>query len=132
MSSAIADRIRAYAEEQGISPRALSLACGWDGSHLGTVLRRLDAGKDVRTATLDTIAATMGRPVTWLLTGETPEGSRLDAHPGWSDADTVAAERYRIDADTLRAIGGWRLPEPLPAVDAAFVVAVARAYLDAR
>lgn len=79
MSSAIADRIRAYAEEQGISPRALSLACGWDGSHLGTVLRRLDAGKDVRTATLDTIAATMGRPVTWLLTGETPEGARLDA-----------------------------------------------------
>lgn len=70
----IAARVRAWVDEHkaalqredpgaDYTVRQLSLACGWDGSHLGTVLRRLESGRDTRTETLRTIATQMGRPL---------------------------------------------------------------------
>lgn len=132
----IAARVRAWAEERaaadpGYSVRQLSIACGWDGSHLGTVLRRLENGRDVRTETLRTIATTMGRPVSWLESGVMPEGVLLGDLPGWTEAAAGAIERFRLDPAHVAAIGQMRVPVAPRRLDAHVVAQLARAWADA-
>jgi hypothetical protein len=133
----IAARVRAWVDEQvkldpSASVRQLSIACGWDGSHLGTVLRRLEVGKDVRTETLRTIATTIGRPFAWLETGEMPEGIRLADLPAWPEASAAALERHRdLTPEAVAAIGKMRVPELPKRFDAGVVAQLARAWADA-
>lgn len=113
----MAARVHAYVEEQKTrdpeySVRKFSLECGWDGSHLGTVLRRMQLGKDQRGETLRTIAKQMGKPLSWLETGEMPEGYRLDEAPEWAVAVAAAIVRYKLDPALLAAMGASRLPYP--------------------
>ncbi len=123
--------MRAYCTEQGVSPRQLSLTAGWDGSHLGTVLRRLERGRDVETGTLTTIAKYMGRPFVWLVTGEMPEGVRLDGLPGWAAVAAEAVERFGLDPAAVAAVGAMCVPEAPKRLEAHTVAALARSWSDA-
>lgn len=133
----IAGRIRAHvaerkAEDPDYSVRKLSLSCGWDGSHLGTVLRRLEAGKDVRAETLRTIAMTIGRPVAWLETGTMPEGVLLKDCPGWKEAASAALAASRtLDPAAVEAVGHMRVPAPPRHLTGYVVAQMARAWMEA-
>lgn len=132
----IAARIRQHVEDvkaeiSDYSVRKLSLECGWDGSHLGTVLRRLEAGKDVRAETLRTIATTIGRPVSWLETGIMPEGIRLADCKGWAEAAAAAmAETKGLDPAALEAVGNMRVPFEPKRLRGSVIGQLARVWMD--
>lgn len=142
VSNPIADRVRAYVAERDaeirlgdpdaetFTVRKLSLLCGWDGSHLGTVLRRLDAGKDVRRATLETIATQMGRPEAWLTTGQMPPGFRLADAPGWDQSAAEARERFKVPAEAVDAIGQTYVPKAPRHLDGQAIAILARTLDD--
>lgn len=125
--AAIADRIEAYCKEHETTPRKLSLACGWDGSHLGTVLRRLRIGRDVRRETIITIAREMGRPREWLETGTMPEGIRVGDLPEWPALAEELATRLRVPPERITLIAESRLPMK-PTNVAAFMLLFSQAW----
>lgn len=132
----IAARVRAWVDEQkehdpAYSVRKLSLACEWDGSHLGTVLRRLEAGKDVRTETLRTIATGIGRPLSWLESGVMPEGVLVAELPGWPEASAGAVRDFRLTPEQVEEIGRMRVPfVPRRPLQPHNVAALARTWSD--
>ncbi|HSM93437.1 MAG TPA: hypothetical protein VLT47_11175 [Anaeromyxobacteraceae bacterium] len=128
----MADRVRAVAEERELSIRKLSEAIGWHETQLGVILRRLDAGGNVRSDVLEELADGIGKSVHWLLTGEEPEGALIESLPGWADARDEARERFRVSEEALRVVARWRVASPPSRIDAGFVVALARAWEDAR
>ena len=132
----IAGRVRTWVEERqrtepDYSVRQLSIACGWDGSHLGTVLRRLELGRDTRTETLRTIATGMGKPLPWLETGIMPKGVRLDTLEGWEELAERAAKEGRVPREAIDRFGALSV-EKLPANLTPFLLAkMARDWADA-
>lgn len=134
-TSPVADRIRAYFTELGYTQGAFSEALGWDRSQLSTILGRLDQGRNIRTDTLDALAKGMGCSRDWILTGEGPRAVALPALrdvPGWVAAREQAATRYGVAEAVLEEVGQWSIPSPPAEIDAPFVVALARALVDAQ
>jgi transcriptional regulator with XRE-family HTH domain len=131
VASATADRIRAYCTEQGISLRKLSAAAFDNPTQLGMMLKRLDDGSSVAVDVLERVAQAMGITL-GQLRGEQPSEKKLRDVDGWATAAAEARARFRVDAVTLAEVGDTVFPSPPSRVTAAFVVAIARAILDAR
>jgi hypothetical protein len=131
-TSPVADRVRAEALRLGVSLRKLSADIGWHETQLGVILRRLDEGGNIRSDAQEELARGLGWSVQKLMTGEeSAAGVTLETLPEWPEARKVAEERYRISTEALDAVARWRVPHPPPRIDAAFVVALARAWQDA-
>lgn len=126
----IAERIRAYSRERGISLAELSRRAGLSRSTASKVCERLDTeAGDVGVATMTALAKAMGQPLTWLLYGETPPPAvRLRDLEGWPEAVAEAVGRLGVDSAAAAAIGTWAVHEQPPRVDALFVAALARAF----
>lgn len=95
------------------------------------MLRRLERGHGVESGTLITIAKYMGRPFGWLVTGEMPEGIRLDALDGWPAAASNAVTKFAVDPAAVAAVGAFLAPETPKRLEAHIVAALARSWSDA-
>ena len=127
--SPIADRIRAEIKARGTVVTAFSQAIGWEAGQLGMILRRLDAGGNLRSDTAEYLAAKLEHSVHWLFTGEEP-GPALSTLPGWAEARAGASGR--VSEEALDVVGAWRVAKPPSQISVAFVLALARAYEDTR
>jgi len=125
--AARAQRVEDYCKEHGISVRQLSLQCGWDGSHLGTVLRRWRAGGDVRDATTETIAREMGVPPDYLRTGHMPAGIRVADLQEWPAVSAAIVKALKLSPESLALLADSRVPEKPDDVEA-FLFAFAQAW----
>ncbi len=129
--SPIAKRIRERIAEMGQTESGLAEALGRDRTHISTQLRRLDAGGNLRSDTLQLFERALGKSSQWILTGQEPEGVRISDVPGWAEVAVEATSRYKLPPEAVEAVGRMRVPAVPARFDAAFVGALARAWSDA-
>jgi transcriptional regulator with XRE-family HTH domain len=126
-SSHIAARVRARLAELKISESEASRRMGKTRTVLSTTLRSLDAGKSIHDDTKAQLEKLLGKPMSWILTGEEGPGVRLRDCAGWTALAALAQERFGFTDAQLALVGATTFGAPPKHMDLALVRTLADA-----